>query len=54
MLKLAKHVVVVIVVAVATSAPVVAHAQTPSFNFTHMAVTYTAQSNDGSSTAKPR
>jgi hypothetical protein len=54
MLKLAKHVVVVVVVAAAASAPVAAQAKTPSFNFTHVAVTYTPQGDDSPTPAKPR
>lgn len=54
MLKLAKHAVAVVVVAAAVSAPVAAQAETVSLNFTHVAVTYTAQDRDGSSAVKPR
>jgi type VI protein secretion system component Hcp len=54
MLKLAKHAAVVVVLAAAASAPVAAQAETPSLNFTHVALTYTVQGNDGSTAMKPR
>jgi type VI protein secretion system component Hcp len=53
MLKLARHAVAVVVVVAAVSAPVAAQAETVSLNFTHVAVTYTAQDRDGSSAVKP-
>jgi hypothetical protein len=43
MFKLAKHFVAIVVVVAAASAPVVAHAETPSLSFTHVVVTNTAQ-----------
>ena len=43
MLKLAKHAVAIIVVAAAASAPVAAHAETVSLNFTQLAVTHSVQ-----------
>ncbi len=43
MLKLAKHAVAIVVVLAAASAPVAAHAEVPSFSFTHVVVTYTTQ-----------
>jgi hypothetical protein len=56
MLKLAKHagaIVIVAAAAAAAGAPVAAHADTPSFSYTHLAVTYTTQEGDGS-IAQPR
>jgi hypothetical protein len=43
MLKLAKHVVAIVVVAAAASAPVAAQAEAPSLNFTHVQVTHSVQ-----------
>ena len=43
MLKLAKHAVAIIVVVAAASAPVAAHADLPSFSYTHVVVTNTVQ-----------
>jgi hypothetical protein len=43
MLKLAKHAVAIVVVISAASAPVAAHAEAPSFNYTHVVVTHTVQ-----------
>ena len=40
MLKLAKHAVAIIVVVAAASAPVAAHAEVPSFSYTHLVVTH--------------
>jgi len=47
MLKLAKHAVAVVVVA-AASAPVAAHAETLSLNYTQVAVTHAVQDDRGS------
>ena len=43
MLKLAKHAVAILVVAAAASAPVAAHAETPSFSFTQLEMTHSIQ-----------
>jgi hypothetical protein len=53
MLKLAKHAVAVAVVVAAASAPVAAHAETPTLNFTHVVVTNTKQA-DVDPPAQPR
>jgi type VI protein secretion system component Hcp len=47
MLKLAKHAVAIVVVVAAASAPVAAHAETLSLNYTHVAVTHTVQEDRG-------
>jgi hypothetical protein len=52
MLKLAKHACAIVIVAAAAAAaaagaPVAAHADTPSFSYTHLAVTCTPQANVG-------
>ena len=47
MFKLAKHAVAIVVVVAAASAPVAAHAETLSFNYTHVAVTHTVQDDRG-------
>lgn len=43
MLKLAKHAVAIVVVVAAASAPVAAHAESPSLNFTHVELTHAVQ-----------
>jgi type VI protein secretion system component Hcp len=54
MLKLAKHAVAIVVVVAAASAPVAAHAEVLSFNYTHVVVTHTVQNDDGSIAGQPR
>jgi hypothetical protein len=52
MLNLAKHAVAIVVVA-AASAPVAAHAEVPSFSYTHLVVTHNVQA-DVDPPAHPR
>jgi hypothetical protein len=54
MLKLAKHAIAVVVVAAAASAPVAAHAESLSLNFTQVAMTHAVQDDRGSIGAQPR
>ena len=54
MLKLAKRAVAIVVVVAAVSAPVAAHAEIPSFSYTHVAVTHTIQNDVGSTDVQPR
>jgi hypothetical protein len=54
MRKLAKHAVAILVVAAATSAPVAAHAESLSLNFTQVAVTHNVQDDRGSTGVQPR
>ena len=54
MLKLAKHAVAVVVVVAAASAPVAAHAESVSLNFTQVALTHTVQDDRSSTGVQPR
>jgi hypothetical protein len=54
MVKLAKHAVAIAVVIAAASAPVAAHAEIPSFSYTHLVVTHTVQDDKGSVAEQPR
>jgi hypothetical protein len=54
MLKLAKHAVAIAFVFAAASAPVAARADVVSFNFTHVAVTYSVQDDHAPVPVQPR
>ncbi len=54
MLKLAKHAVAIVVVVAAASAPVAAHAESVSLNFTQVAFTHSVQDDRSSSAVQPR
>ena len=54
MLKLAKHTIAVAVIVAAASAPVAAHAESLSLNFTHVAVTHSVQDDRSSTAVQPR
>ena len=47
MLKLAKRAIAIVVVVAAASAPVAAHAETLSLNYTHVVVTHAVQDDRG-------
>jgi hypothetical protein len=49
-----RKIVAVIVVVAAASAPVAAWAETPSFNYTRLAVTYTIQNDVAPPAMQPR
>ncbi len=54
MLKLAKHAVAIVVVVLAAGAPVAAHAETPTFSYTHLSVTNTVQNDVSPTAGQPR
>jgi type VI protein secretion system component Hcp len=54
MLKLAKHAVAIVVVVAAASAPVAAHAESLSLNYTQVAVTHAVQDDRSSTAVQPR
>ncbi len=54
MLKLAKHAVAIVVVVAAASAPVAAHAESVSLNFTQVTLTHSVQDDRSSNAVQPR